>query len=746
MALEDHGVEMAAGGDITVAGDIVGRDKIVNIYTYYNLPQPKARLPAALPVTNEWPVFKGEFVGRASELAELEQQLTALDGVIIWGPAGVGKTQLALHLAQAYAGRQSLRCAYIDLQGTSREPLSAAHAMARILAQVRRMPIASIGDNLMAGHYRGQLSKTPAVLVLDNAGGEAQLEALWPPRGCKVIVTSRQQIVRDRLHTRRLQAFTPAEARAFLRQFRYAGTAYARRIGRYAAQIADLCGGLPFALEKASAAFAKLAPHETPAGWVKDFASPPVRLKRTGVEAERALQASAAQLSPVEQASWHMLALFPIAFDVAQAQMLFGMETAEVGELLHKLWQHSLIEHAGGSRYRLHELTRLYAEQQLTDVDRRLAEHNLVAGLIDRRQRYNRAKFLAECWLSSRWRPPRLEAELTQSLREMLMAPRLRLSERRTAAFRLTRLRWLDRLTDEEMAVGLDLIGRFVTHPDNLAYLSEAITQALQHDLSRQQQAILRVHRAAKLGAMGRFEQAEADYRQALGWLEGFHRQRAQAYLGLGNIALFRAQSAPTPRRRAALLQQAVRRYREGERITRSAEPDVILRVTLYGHLSFAHACLSQWPQARRMCRTAFRILDQGKGRLAQADYMHYYIWTLEKSSLVSELEGEAWKARGDAARARRQYAAALKEARRALTLLRRPGHFEAEALIAANNNAGRFLWQVQELAGGVGPAMAAQACAYWREAEETAGRLGLEEYVAEAQSYLRQHCPEGGA
>ena len=85
------GINVDAGGDATIGGDAVGRDKITSIATHYYGPLPTQPRRAELP-------HQPYFFGREEELARITDALdpeSAGWGVLIDGPGGIGKTALA---------------------------------------------------------------------------------------------------------------------------------------------------------------------------------------------------------------------------------------------------------------------------------------------------------------------------------------------------------------------------------------------------------------------------------------------------------------------------------------------------------------------------------------------------------------------------------------------------------------------------------------------------------------------------
>jgi hypothetical protein len=752
MSGENAGVNIEAH-EVVIAGNVVGRDNIVVIV---NAPTPPSHetFPSQV-AAGAWPALQGKNAGRTAELTELQADLRAGRGVILWGPTGIGKTRLALQLGAAHAA--GLARAYLDLHG---EALPSAQKLAEIAAQARQAFALAGSSSAVSGAER------PLLLILDNAGDAPPDDAVWPPEGCRVIVTARHALVLTGLRTCRLAPFTPAEAVAFLRALEYPNTAYAVEIEAHAGAIAAACGGLPFVLEHAAGAFAHRPPGIGAADWIRRLAFPPAGRAPADEAMLRALTAQAARLPPADQPRWRQLALLPVPSSPALAGALWGVTEVEAGFVLDALWHAGLLEHAGGDRWHLHEITRRLLLGDLAPELRSAAERNLLNALDDPARRPALAVFLADClFVAERRREaaqragasppeqfllgrvdPALEQKLESVLSQMLSAEGLHLPEQRTAAFWLIRLHWLGRLGFPALEVCLDLVGRFVSDPGKLEYLAAVITQALNTNPTDQQRATLLVHRGAKLGALGRLPEAEADYLAALPRLAGSNRRLAQACLGLGNIALFRCQAAPeADPSRGAWLQQAETYYRLGEGFARQGKPDESLQVTLLGQMSKAQALLKNWPAARQAYQSAFDTLRQWRARLPAdelEDYTHYCLWALEKAGLTRELEAADAQARGQTAAARHSYWAALGAAEKIIHSLEKSP--APEALVVAYNNAGRMLMSLRDL-GGLGSqaeaALLARACACWRAAERLAGQFGLEDDRGEAQAYLEKHC-----
>jgi hypothetical protein len=126
-----------------------------------------------------------DFTGRKVEIKDLLANfdrgatITGLQGM-----GGIGKTALALVLAENLKDRFPDGQIFIELKGTSKNPLTPAEAMAQVIGAY--YPTAKIPEDLnnLGGLYRSVLSGKRALLLLDNAADRKQVEILLPPWLC----------------------------------------------------------------------------------------------------------------------------------------------------------------------------------------------------------------------------------------------------------------------------------------------------------------------------------------------------------------------------------------------------------------------------------------------------------------------------------------------------------------------------------------------------------------------------------
>ncbi|HEY3506066.1 MAG TPA: BTAD domain-containing putative transcriptional regulator [Actinocatenispora sp.] len=149
---------------------------------------PVAPAPAPVPAAPvQLPAAPRRFAGRTGELADLAD---AGDLVLLTGPAGVGKTALAVHWAHRTVTAGAL---YADLRGFGpAEPADPADVLARFLTALG----AAVPDGLdaRAAAYRSALAGRDILVVLDDAATPDQVRPLLPGAGARVVVTSRRRL------------------------------------------------------------------------------------------------------------------------------------------------------------------------------------------------------------------------------------------------------------------------------------------------------------------------------------------------------------------------------------------------------------------------------------------------------------------------------------------------------------------------------------------------------------------------
>jgi len=319
-----------------------------------------------------------DFTGRASEITELMAALQ-YGGVTISGlrgMAGIGKTALALVLADQLTSRYPEVQFYLDLKGTSKQPLSTADAMAYIIRSFNREDKLPESVEKLSGLYQSVLRKKSALLLMDNAANAEQVIPLIPPTNCVLLITSRQHFTLPGLFAKNLDTLSSDDAHNLLLKI-------APRIGNHADNIAKLCGYLPLALRLAGGALFVRGDLSV-TDYVRRLSNAHQRLKfidssrsligePLGVEAS--LNLSYELLNMEMQRLWCALAVFPDTFDISAAAAVWELGFDQAQDTLSVLVAYSLVEwNPATVRYHLHDLARLFADSRLSETDRSICQ------------------------------------------------------------------------------------------------------------------------------------------------------------------------------------------------------------------------------------------------------------------------------------------------------------------------------------------------------------------------------------
>lgn len=327
------------------------------------------------PVPHQLPASSGLFVGRAADLARLDEfSVPRNDGTIgvmvVTGTAGVGKTALVVRWARHAQNRFPDGQLWVDLRGYDVEPpVSPEQALIGFLRALG-VPDTDVPRDLenLANLYRSLLHGRKVLVVLDNANGPDQVRPLLPGSAdCAALVTSRDDlaglVARDGAHRLRLDPLDGTDANSLLHAL----------LGPVADEnppvvqaIARLCARLPLALriaaervagKRLSEAVDELTA-EQPLDALTVGDDPYTALRTVFSWSYDALPAEAAEL-------FGLIGLHPgqDASDPAVAA-LAGSSPARVHRLLGVLAAAHLVERHPAGRVRMHRLLRAYAVER----------------------------------------------------------------------------------------------------------------------------------------------------------------------------------------------------------------------------------------------------------------------------------------------------------------------------------------------------------------------------------------------
>ena len=309
-----------------------------------------------------------DFTGRTKDLAALVEKVRFGGAGIVglFGMGGVGKTVLAIKIAEELTPRYPDAQFFLDLKGTSKQPLSALDVMTHIIrAYEPGFPLPSIVADV-EGKYRSVLNERRAILFLDNTADRDQIQSLTPPEGCLLLVTSRHRFALPGMIGNDLEPFLPEEAREFALRI-------APRLESHAEELACVCGYLPLALREAADLLVKHRDLSV-GDCLRRLSEPHERLALV----ENSIAPGYESLSPQLQRLWRMLSVFPGGFDNNDAGAIWEVNGDEAQNSLSVLLACNMLQWSESPpEYRLHDLLRLWASAQCSDDERRLVQQKL---------------------------------------------------------------------------------------------------------------------------------------------------------------------------------------------------------------------------------------------------------------------------------------------------------------------------------------------------------------------------------
>ncbi|WP_166435877.1 ATP-binding protein [Cellulomonas shaoxiangyii] len=312
--------------------------------------------------------------GRQAELAALVAGVSAHDDgrpggvVLISGQPGVGKTAVAVAAGYALADRFPDGQLFVSLHGADAAPLSPADALGQVLVALGAGPGLPTRLEERTALYRAQLHRRRVLLVLDDAASEAQVRQLLPVGGSLALVTARRRLaglhVTDRVF---LDVLDEAGAGRMVESI--VGSQRCDAEPEAVGLLTAACGRLPLALRVAANRLAS-RPHWTLRQLVDRLADERRRLselKAGDLSVRGPFEMSYGQLSGRAATLFRRLALLATGeFDGGLSAPLLGTGRCAADGPLDELVEASLIESTGPDRYRLHDLTRIFAACKLT--------------------------------------------------------------------------------------------------------------------------------------------------------------------------------------------------------------------------------------------------------------------------------------------------------------------------------------------------------------------------------------------
>ncbi|MEQ0557918.1 BTAD domain-containing putative transcriptional regulator [Amycolatopsis sp. NEAU-NG30] len=330
-------------------------------------------------------------VGRAPLLETLDA-LVRPDGprpaaVVLAGPAGVGKTTLAVQWAHRAAPHFPDGQLYADLHGYSPSPaVPAMQVLTGFLHALGVRPGQVPTEQAdAAALYRSLLADRRVLVVLDNVSSAEQARPLLPgSAGSAALITSRDRLagLTATLDARvlPLPELSADDSVALLAAVLGADRVEAEADA--ARQLAQLCAGLPLALRIVAANLLRW-PGQPLAGYLAELTGGDLLTKlevpgdeRLGLR--RTLDFSYDAVSDAAAQFFCLLGCVPgEEISLAGAAALAGADVFHTAHLLRELVASHLVQPRGADRFGMHDLVRAYAAGRAADLAERTRDEAL---------------------------------------------------------------------------------------------------------------------------------------------------------------------------------------------------------------------------------------------------------------------------------------------------------------------------------------------------------------------------------
>ncbi|HEU5469209.1 MAG TPA: BTAD domain-containing putative transcriptional regulator [Actinophytocola sp.] len=464
------------------------------------------------------PADIADFTGRADEVDRLRAVLARAgdDAVVVSalaGRGGVGKTVLAVHVAHGLRASFREGQLYVNLRGGQVDPGEVLGRFLRTLGVADPALPATLDER--AELYRNRLAGRRILVLLDDAGGEAQVDPLLPGGpGSAVVVTSRARLA-GLVGAHRIELDVPTRAEALTLLGRIVGADRVAAEPRAARQLVDLCARLPLAVRIAGARLAA-RPHWRLADLAVRLSDERQRLDELtygSLAVRTSLELSVRGLDPDARRLFHRLGSVQ-APDFADwiGAALLDLPRPRAQELAERLVDARLLEAVGRDdddqmRYRFHDLVRDYAreraEAEETSAQWRAVVATTFGGRMAPAEGVRRRTGLPG---PVRRRPPRTEPDSSTWLETERLA--VVAAVRRAAELALDELAW---------DLGKSCVSLFATrwYLDDWGLAIDHALAATRRSGNRRGQAATLYCQAALLDAKGSYESAMSSVRQA---------------------------------------------------------------------------------------------------------------------------------------------------------------------------------------------------------------------------------------
>jgi hypothetical protein len=310
------------------------------------------------------------FVGREEEIKQITAMLSEQQSVLIYGLPGVGKTDLALTVADCLSAEYPDARLYVPLRGSTTNPEDPLNGIRMIIQAF--MPLQILPDNQdeLLPIYHLVLGGKRALIILDDTPSATVTSIFAPPKGSALIATSRRKLSIPSIQAIRLGTLKMKDSQRLLQSF------CSRVTNNEAEDLASLCGFMPVALRIAGSRLARNA-HISPtsyaaelrAGGLRSIATPHESLEIFFNKSYNALNAETARV-------FRQLSVFSNDFD-AETEAVVCEDRDNTH--LHLLVEGSLVSFDEDTdRYRMIDLLRQYAAGLLSREEQERATQRAV--------------------------------------------------------------------------------------------------------------------------------------------------------------------------------------------------------------------------------------------------------------------------------------------------------------------------------------------------------------------------------
>ncbi|HEY9604387.1 MAG TPA: NB-ARC domain-containing protein [Allocoleopsis sp.] len=504
-----------------------------------------------------------DFTGRQAECDRIMAWLregapseqNAVPISVVTGIAGVGKSALAIHIAHQLQHDFPDAQLYVNLRGTEGQPVAPLDVLA-VFLRAWGVDEQSIPDSLThrAELYRSRLAGKRVLVLLDDAHNEEQVRPLLPNSStCAVLVTTRRSLA-DLAESRVLDLTEMAPTDALELLEKQVGQERTQAEPEAAKKIIDLCDRLPLAIRIAGGTL------QNKRDWrLEEYALSLAKERRRQEQLHSLNLAVRAALvlnyQELDARAAHLFRLLGLLtgpkFLPSVAVALLESDPVSAEESVTSLVKVKLLEPATDERYRLHDLVRLFAKEQLAQEE--LAQARQAARLRAGRWYLETSKMM-NLALNPQTRR-QLAQILSKSQAQPLAATEQNLWLGALNWFKLERTNllacvdWADQAEAWDIVVGLaeNLVNFFNTYAartdwERTHLLALEATRKLaqssesHRDTSRQGEAQTLTNLGNLYSLQNHWEKASDCYEQSLGIFSELE-ERAGVAKALGNLA-----------------------------------------------------------------------------------------------------------------------------------------------------------------------------------------------------------------